>query len=79
MSHAYIYDHLRTPRGKGKKDGSLHQATPTWLLRTLLKEMERRNELDTSLVDDVVRHAKPLLRIGPREREPRRRQGGQRL
>ncbi len=54
MSHAYIYDHLRTPRGKGKKDGSLHQATPTWLLRTLLKEMERRNELDTSLVDDVV-------------------------
>ncbi|MEY4764124.1 MAG: hypothetical protein RI907_797, partial [Pseudomonadota bacterium] len=28
MSHAYIYDHVRTPRGKGKKDGSLHQASP---------------------------------------------------
>ena len=54
MSDAYIYDHLRTPRGKGKKDGGLHQATPVWLLRTLLKEMERRNGLDTSLVDDVV-------------------------
>ena len=54
MSHAYIYDHLRTPRGKGKKDGGLHQATPVWLLRTLLKELERRNDLDTSLVDDVV-------------------------
>ena len=54
MSHAYIYDHLRTPRGKGKKDGALHQASPVWLLRTLLQEMERRNELDTSLVDDVV-------------------------
>ncbi len=54
MSDAFIYSHLRTPRGKGKKDGSLHQATPVWLLRTLLKEMERRHALDTSLVDDVV-------------------------
>jgi acetyl-CoA C-acetyltransferase len=54
MSDAYIYDHLRTPRGKGKKDGGLHQATPVWLLRTLLKELERRNALDTALVDDVV-------------------------
>jgi acetyl-CoA C-acetyltransferase len=54
MSEAYIYDHLRTPRGKGKKDGSLHQASPVWLLRTLLKAMQSRNDLDTSLVDDVV-------------------------
>jgi len=54
MSDAFIYDHLRTPRGKGKKDGALHQAAPVWLLRTLLKEMERRNALDTALVDDVV-------------------------
>ncbi|HRD97819.1 MAG TPA: acetyl-CoA C-acetyltransferase [Rubrivivax sp.] len=54
MSDAFIYSHLRTPRGKGKKDGSLHQATPVWLLRTLLKEMQRRHALDTSLVDDVV-------------------------
>ena len=54
MSDAFIFDHLRTPRGKGKKDGGLHQATPVWLLRTLLKELERRNALDTALVDDVV-------------------------
>jgi len=54
MSEAYIYDHMRTPRGKGKKDGSLHQASPVWLLRTLLKAMAQRNDLDTALVDDVV-------------------------
>ncbi|MCU0929767.1 MAG: acetyl-CoA C-acetyltransferase [Burkholderiaceae bacterium] len=54
MSEAWIYDHVRTPRGKGKKDGSLHQATPVWLLRTLLKALQSRHELDTSLVDDVV-------------------------
>ena len=54
MSEAYIYEHLRTPRGKGKKDGSLHQASPVWLLRTLFKAMASRLALDTALVDDVV-------------------------
>jgi acetyl-CoA C-acetyltransferase len=54
MTHAYLYDHVRTPRGKGKKDGALHQATPVWLLRTLLQALQQRNQLDTSLVDDVV-------------------------
>ena len=54
MIEAYIYDAVRTPRGKGKKDGSLHQATPVWLLRTLLQAMQQRNHLDTSLVDDLV-------------------------
>ena len=54
MTDAYIYDHVRTPRGKGKKDGGLHQAAPVWLLRTLLKALQQRNELDTALVDDVV-------------------------
>src|SRR5512134_2949468 len=54
MTDAYIYEHLRTPRGKGKKDGSLHQATPVWLLRTLLQAMQQRLQLDTTLVDDVV-------------------------
>ena len=34
MSDAFLYDHVRTPRGKGKKDGSLHQASPVWLLRS---------------------------------------------
>src|SRR5512139_1841275 len=54
MSEAYIYDHVRTPRGKGKKDGSLHQAAPVWLLRTLLTALQRRHGLDTAEVDDVV-------------------------
>jgi acetyl-CoA C-acetyltransferase len=54
MSDALIYDHVRTPRGKGKKDGSLHQATPVWLLRGLLQSLQQRLDLDTSLVDDVV-------------------------
>ena len=54
MSDAYIYDHVRTPRGKGKKDGGLHQASPVWLLRGLLQALQQRNTLDTALVDDVV-------------------------
>ena len=54
MAEAYIYDHVRTPRGKGKKDGGLHQATPVWLLRTVLQALQRRNALDTALVDDLV-------------------------
>ena len=54
MTEAFIYDHVRTPRGKGKKDGGLHQASPVWLLRGLLKALAQRNHLDTALVDDVV-------------------------
>jgi acetyl-CoA C-acetyltransferase len=54
MTDAFIFDHVRTPRGKGKKDGSLHQATPVWLLGTLLRAMQQRCQLDTALVDDVV-------------------------
>lgn len=54
MADAYLYDAVRTPRGRGKRDGGLHQATPIWLLRTLLQALESRSKLDTSLVDDVV-------------------------
>ncbi len=54
MSEAFIYDHVRTPRGKGKKDGRLHQASPVWLLRGLLQALQQRLALDTALVDDVV-------------------------
>ena len=54
MSEAFIYDHVRTPRGKGKKDGGLHQASPVWLLRTLLQALQQRTVLDTGLVDDLV-------------------------
>ena len=54
MGDAFIYDHVRTPRGKGRRDGSLHQASPVWLLRTLLQALQQRLQLDTALVDDVV-------------------------
>ncbi len=54
MAEAFIYDAVRTPRGKGKKDGSLHQVTPIHLVATCLNALEDRNGLDTALVDDVV-------------------------
>ncbi|MBN3782205.1 acetyl-CoA C-acetyltransferase [Burkholderia sp. Ac-20345] len=54
MTEACIFDAVRTPRGKGKKDGGLHQATPVWLLRTLLQALQARSGLDTARVDDVV-------------------------
>ncbi len=54
MVEAYIYDAVRTPRGKGKADGSLHEATALHLATTVLKAVRDRNELDTGLVDDVV-------------------------
>lgn len=54
MAEAYIYDAVRTPRGKGKKDGSLHQFTPVHLLTNLFDALRERHDLDTSQVDDVV-------------------------
>ena len=54
MSEAFVYDAIRTPRGKGKKDGSLHEVKPVNLLAGLLTELQRRNDLDTAAVDDVV-------------------------
>jgi acetyl-CoA C-acetyltransferase len=54
MTDAYIYDAVRTPRGKGRKDGSLHEVTATALSAHVLKELRDRNDLDTSIVDDVV-------------------------
>lgn len=54
MSEAFIFDAIRTPRGKGKKDGSLYEVKPVNLLAGLLGELQRRNDLDTSAVDDVV-------------------------
>jgi acetyl-CoA C-acetyltransferase len=54
MSEAYIFDAIRTPRGKGKKDGSLHEVKPITLLTTLMHALEQRNNLDTSKVEDVV-------------------------
>ena len=54
MTEAFVYDAIRTPRGKGKKDGSLFEVKPVNLLAGLLGELQRRNDLDTAEVDDVV-------------------------
>lgn len=54
MPDAFIFDHVRTPRGRGKSDGSLHEITPIQLATQTLAALRERNELDTSLVDDVV-------------------------
>ncbi|MGH6626600.1 MAG: acetyl-CoA C-acetyltransferase [Burkholderiaceae bacterium] len=54
MSEAFVYDAIRTPRGKGKKDGSLHEVKPVNLLAGVLTELQRRNDFDTAQVDDVV-------------------------
>ncbi|MFT4636289.1 MAG: acetyl-CoA C-acetyltransferase [Arenicella sp.] len=51
---AYIYDAVRTPRSKGKKDGSLHEVKPVDLGAGLFRELQQRNDLDTSYVDDVI-------------------------
>jgi len=54
MAECYIYDHVRTPRGKGKSDGALHEVTALELATQVLEELRDRNDLDTSKVDDVV-------------------------
>jgi acetyl-CoA C-acetyltransferase len=54
MAEAYIYDAVRTPRGKGKKDGSLHEITALSLAVQVLNALKDRNDLDTSKVDDVI-------------------------
>lgn len=52
--NAYIYDAIRTPRGKGKKDGSLHEVRPVSLLSGLLKEIPKRNGLSADKLEDVI-------------------------
>src|ERR1700730_3098840 len=54
MTEAYIYDAVRTPRGRGKASGSLHSITPIALAVTALTALRQRNALDTAAVDDVV-------------------------
>jgi acetyl-CoA C-acetyltransferase len=54
MSDAFIYDHVRTPRGRGKVDGSLHEVTALNLASQALGAIKSRNNLDTTMVDDVV-------------------------
>ena len=54
MTECFIYDTVRTPRGKGRKDGALHEVTALELGTQVLKNIRDRNNLDTSKVDDVV-------------------------
>ncbi|MGV3633638.1 MAG: acetyl-CoA C-acetyltransferase [Pseudorhodoplanes sp.] len=54
MTDAFIYDHLRSPRGRGKVDGSLHEVQTVNLAAQVLKGVRERNNLDPELVDDVV-------------------------
>jgi acetyl-CoA C-acetyltransferase len=54
MPDAFIYDHVRTPRGRGKADGALHEVTALNLAAQALGAVRDRNQLDTGLVDDVV-------------------------
>ncbi|HBO3353871.1 TPA: acetyl-CoA C-acetyltransferase [Pseudomonas aeruginosa] len=54
MPHAYIYDHVRTPRGKGRADGSLNEITPLQLGTQVLAALAERTRFDAALVDDVI-------------------------
>jgi acetyl-CoA C-acetyltransferase len=54
MADAFIYDHVRTPRGRGKADGSLHEVTALNLAAQTLEAVRNRNGLDPALVDDVI-------------------------
>jgi len=54
MPEAFIYDHVRTPRGKGKSDGSLHEVTAVALATAPLKALKERNNLAPDSLDDVV-------------------------
>src|SRR5215472_4169075 len=54
MADAFIYDHVRTPRGRGKADGALHEVTALALASQALGAIRERNKLDPALIDDVV-------------------------
>ena len=54
MTDCFIYDAIRTPRGKGKKNGSLHEVTSVELTTQVINNIKDRNDLDTSDIDDVV-------------------------
>ena len=54
MTEAYVYDAVRTPRGKGKADGSLHEITPVSLATQVLEAVRDRNEIDAGAIEDVA-------------------------
>lgn len=54
MPEAFVYDHVRTPRGRGRADGSLHEVSSVELAAQVLQAIAQRNDLETSLIDDVI-------------------------
>ena len=54
MNEAYIFDHVRTPRGKGKSTGVLHEIPPVDMATQILSALRERNQLPTDSVDDIV-------------------------
>ena len=54
INEALIFDAIRTPRGRGKSSGALHEVKPLSLLTQLLNRLQTRNQFDTQAVDDVV-------------------------
>ena len=54
MSEAFIYDAIRTPRGRGKKTGALHEVKPVTMVADLLNTLQERNGFETESVDDIV-------------------------
>ncbi len=54
MTEAFVFDAIRTPRGKGKKDGSLYEVKPINLVAGLLTDLQQRHQFDTAQVDDIV-------------------------
>ena len=54
MTDAYIYDHVRTPRGRGRSDGALHEVPPVALATQVLQAIQVRAQLNTALIDDVI-------------------------
>ncbi|HEY0123826.1 MAG TPA: acetyl-CoA C-acetyltransferase [Rhizobium sp.] len=54
MTEVFIYDHVRTPRGRGKKDGALHEVPSVRLAAKTLEAIRDRNGLDTGTVDDII-------------------------
>lgn len=54
MTDAFIFDHVRSPRGRGKSSGSLHEVTPIELMTQVLRALRDRNHLDTGKLDDVI-------------------------
>ncbi|MCB0161713.1 MAG: acetyl-CoA C-acyltransferase, partial [Caldilineaceae bacterium] len=54
MTDAYIFDAVRTPRGKGRPSGALHDVKPVDLVAGLMRTLQARHELDTARIDDVI-------------------------